>query len=146
MGTLTIIYNDINWKSFTNLLIFFFLQLLHDQVGVVEFEAYKALFMQTFSRSRSSYQALTLLPPLFGCPHRNWWAVGSSRGSGDRCSFFKGPFLRCYLSVDERSNVCEIKSLVTFTIKVVYNNSIFIMGIVYLSWECVNWCFENIFF
>ena len=47
-------------------------QLLHDQVGVVEFEVYKTLFMQTYARSRSCYMALPSLPPLFGYPHRNW--------------------------------------------------------------------------
>lgn len=47
-------------------------QLLHEQVGVVSFEAYKQLFLQTFSRARTSFIGLPSLPPLFGTPHRNW--------------------------------------------------------------------------
>ena len=58
----------------------FCLQLLHDQVGVVEFEAYKSLFLQTYARGRSCYQALPSLPPLFGFPHRNWKEAGARGG------------------------------------------------------------------
>ena len=47
-------------------------QLLHDQVGVVQFDQYKQLFLQTFSRARTCYVGLPSLPPLFGYPHRNW--------------------------------------------------------------------------
>lgn len=50
----------------------FLFQLLHDQVAVVSFEAYKSLFMETFARGRSCLHALPSLPPLFGYPHRNW--------------------------------------------------------------------------
>ena len=56
-------------------LIFFVLsQLLHDQVGVVNFEPYKALFLQAYSRGRTCYQAVPSEPPLLGYPHRNWYA------------------------------------------------------------------------
>ncbi len=48
------------------------LQLLHDQVGMVNFDAYKPLFLQTFSRARTCFQGLPSLQPLFGYPHRNW--------------------------------------------------------------------------
>jgi len=47
-------------------------KLLHDQVGVVSFEPYKDLFMETFARSRTCCQALPSLQPLFEYPHRNW--------------------------------------------------------------------------
>lgn len=48
------------------------MRLLHDQVGVVQFDTYKQLFLQTYSRSRTCYQGLPSIPPLFGFPHRNW--------------------------------------------------------------------------
>ena len=48
------------------------LQLLHDQVGVVDFAGYKPLFLSTYARARSAFQGLPMLPPLFGYPHRNW--------------------------------------------------------------------------
>lgn len=47
-------------------------QLLHDQVGVTNFGPYKQLFMQTFSRGRTTFQALPSLPAMYGFPHRNW--------------------------------------------------------------------------
>lgn len=50
----------------------FFSQLLHDQVGVVNFAPYKSLFMQTLSRGRTSYLGLPSLPCLRGHPQRNW--------------------------------------------------------------------------
>ncbi|NXM92984.1 COPA protein, partial [Sylvia borin] len=48
------------------------MRLLHDQVGVTNFGPYKQLFMQTFSRGRTTFQALPSLPALYGFPHRNW--------------------------------------------------------------------------
>nr|XP_008123717.2 PREDICTED: coatomer subunit alpha-like [Anolis carolinensis] len=48
------------------------MRLLHDQVGVVSFTPYKGLFLQTFSRGRSTFQALPSLPALYGFPNRNW--------------------------------------------------------------------------
>ncbi|XP_064607662.1 coatomer subunit alpha-like [Liolophura sinensis] len=56
------------------------MRLLHEQVGVVSFEAYKQLFLQTFSRARTSYIGLPSLPPLFGTPHRNWKEAGARAG------------------------------------------------------------------
>lgn len=59
----------------TQSLIFFFFpphQLLHDQVGVTNFGPYKQLFLQTFSRGRTTFQALPSLPAMYGFPHRNW--------------------------------------------------------------------------
>lgn len=41
-------------------------RLLHDQVGVVNFEPFKQLFMVSFARSRSSFQAMSPVPPLNG--------------------------------------------------------------------------------
>ncbi|XP_054718757.1 coatomer subunit alpha-like [Uloborus diversus] len=41
-------------------------RLLHDQIGAVEFEPFKQLFMITFARSRSSFQGVPVLPPLSG--------------------------------------------------------------------------------
>lgn len=56
------------------------MRLLHDQLGVVEFEPYKSLFMQTYSRARTCYTAHPLLHPLFGTPHRNWKEAGARGG------------------------------------------------------------------
>lgn len=56
------------------------MRLLHDQVGVVSFDVYKQLFLQTYSRSRTCFQALPSLPPLFGYPQRNWKDAGARKG------------------------------------------------------------------
>ncbi|KAJ8034907.1 Coatomer subunit alpha [Holothuria leucospilota] len=55
-------------------------QLLHDQVGVVDFTPYKQLFMQTYARSRTAYLGLPALPPVYGFPHRNWREAGARKG------------------------------------------------------------------
>lgn len=47
-------------------------QLLHDQVGVTQFGPYKQLFLQTYARGRTTYQALPCLPSMYGYPNRNW--------------------------------------------------------------------------
>jgi Coatomer (COPI) alpha subunit C-terminus len=47
-------------------------QLLHDQVGIVNFEPCKQLFMQAYARGRTCYVALPSVSPLYGYPHRNW--------------------------------------------------------------------------
>ncbi|KAL7978383.1 hypothetical protein Chor_014922 [Crotalus horridus] len=52
------------------------MRLLHDQVGVVTFAPYKQLFLQTFARGRTTYQALPSLPSMYGYPHRNWKDAG----------------------------------------------------------------------
>lgn len=53
-------------------LLLFVPQLLHDQVGVVNFGPYKPLFMQTMSRGRTCYLGLPSLPCMNGYPTRNW--------------------------------------------------------------------------
>ena len=57
-----------------------YLQLLHDQIGVVQFDTYKQLFLQTYSRGRTCFQGIPSLQPMFGHPHRNWYvsALGSA--------------------------------------------------------------------
>jgi coatomer protein complex subunit alpha (xenin) len=50
------------------------MRLLTDQVGVVNFDPYKSLFMLTFSHSRAAITGIPLLPPLFTYPLRNWYA------------------------------------------------------------------------
>ncbi|NXA57223.1 COPA protein, partial [Nothocercus julius] len=52
------------------------MRLLHDQVGVTNFGPYKQLFLQTFARGRTTYQALPCLPSMYGYPHRNWKEAG----------------------------------------------------------------------
>ena len=61
-----------NMYTFTRVLSRAHTQLLHEQVGVVNFEPYKQLFMLGFSRGRSIFSGIPLLPPLYGYPHRNW--------------------------------------------------------------------------
>ncbi|XP_067685540.1 coatomer subunit alpha-like [Haliotis asinina] len=56
------------------------MRLLHDQVGVVNFERYKQLFLQTYARSRTAYLGLPSIPPLFSYPHRNWKEAGARNG------------------------------------------------------------------
>lgn len=47
-------------------------RLLNDQVGVVDFGAFKPLFMALFNASRTSFSGLPNLSPLTGYPQRNW--------------------------------------------------------------------------
>ncbi|XP_064643414.1 coatomer subunit alpha-like isoform X3 [Lineus longissimus] len=56
------------------------MRLLHDQVGVVAFEPYKQVFLQTYARSRTAYANLPSTPPMFGYPHRNWREAGAKGG------------------------------------------------------------------
>ena len=44
-------------------------RLLHDQVGVVNFEPYRNHFMTNYARSRTSFTALPMLPSLTGNNH-----------------------------------------------------------------------------
>lgn len=55
-------------------------RLLHDQLAVVNFTEYKAIFMQVYSGSRTSFVGLPSLPPIAGYPHRNWRDAGSKNG------------------------------------------------------------------
>uniref|UniRef100_F6WKP1 Coatomer subunit alpha n=2 Tax=Macaca TaxID=9539 RepID=F6WKP1_MACMU len=56
------------------------MRLLHDQVGVIQFGPYKQLFLQTYARGRTTYQALPCLPPMYGYPNRNWKDAGLKNG------------------------------------------------------------------
>lgn len=55
-------------------------RLLHDQVGVVNFEPYKTHFMTNFARSRTSFAALPGIPSLNGYPQSNWKDAGPKGG------------------------------------------------------------------
>ncbi|XP_065908666.1 coatomer subunit alpha-like [Dysidea avara] len=56
------------------------MRLLQDQLGVVEFEPYRPLFMSTYARSRSAIVALPATPCLFESPNRNWQETGARNG------------------------------------------------------------------
>ncbi|XP_065347768.1 coatomer subunit alpha [Cloeon dipterum] len=47
-------------------------KLLQAQLGVVNFEPYRQLFMSTYSRSKTSFAALPLLPALLAYPQRSY--------------------------------------------------------------------------
>lgn len=47
-------------------------RLLNNQVGVVEFGPYQALFLNTYARSRTSFACLPNIPSLYSYPQRNW--------------------------------------------------------------------------
>ncbi|XP_026472651.1 coatomer subunit alpha [Ctenocephalides felis] len=47
-------------------------KLLNEQIGVVNFEPLKSLFLSTYSRSRMSYSAFPNLLSLYAFPQRNW--------------------------------------------------------------------------
>ncbi|CAB0008469.1 unnamed protein product [Nesidiocoris tenuis] len=55
-------------------------RLLKEQVGVVEFEPLKPLFMGAFSMARTSYTPLPSMPSIFAHPHRNWKEAGAKGG------------------------------------------------------------------
>ena len=54
--------------------------MLQDQLGIVRFEPFKSQFLSAYSQSRVAFQAIPLLPPLFGYPHRNWKDAGAKNG------------------------------------------------------------------
>ena len=54
--------------------------MLQDQIGVVRFEPFKEHFLSAYSQSRVVVEAIPLLPPLFGYPHRNWREAGAKAG------------------------------------------------------------------
>uniref|UniRef100_A0A8C7Z4R3 Coatomer subunit alpha n=2 Tax=Percomorphaceae TaxID=1489872 RepID=A0A8C7Z4R3_9TELE len=75
------------------------MRLLHDQVGVVNFDPYKPLFMQTLSRARTCYLGLPSLPCLRGHPQRNWKDCGAKQGLpavGLRLSDLIARLQQCY--------------------------------------------------
>lgn len=47
-------------------------RLLNSQVGVVEFEPYQSLFLNTYARSKTSFACLPNTPSLYSYPQRNW--------------------------------------------------------------------------
>lgn len=47
-------------------------RLLNNQYGVVEFGPYQSLFLNAYSRSRTSYACLPNIPSSYGFPQRNW--------------------------------------------------------------------------
>nr|CAB3232867.1 coatomer subunit alpha [Phallusia mammillata] len=55
-------------------------RLLHDQVGVTDFQPYKTLFTQTFARGRTAFTGIPGLPPMNSYPHRNWREAGAKGG------------------------------------------------------------------
>ncbi|XP_070499258.1 coatomer subunit alpha isoform X2 [Chironomus tepperi] len=55
-------------------------RILNEQVGVVNFEPYKKLFMFLFAGARTSYSCLPNLPSKFTHPHRNWKEAGQKNG------------------------------------------------------------------
>lgn len=55
-------------------------RLLFDQVGIVNFEPLKSLFMLTYARSRPAYQGLPSSEPIFTYPLRNWKDAGPKNG------------------------------------------------------------------
>lgn len=56
-------------------------RLLNDQVGVVDFGAFKPLFMALFNGSRTSFSALPNLSPLTGYPQRNWKETNAKKAN-----------------------------------------------------------------
>ncbi|XP_067949452.1 coatomer subunit alpha-like isoform X2 [Watersipora subatra] len=56
------------------------MRLLHDQIGVVDFEAYKPVFMQSYQSSKTCYVGIPSLPPLNGYPLRNWQTASAKSG------------------------------------------------------------------
>ncbi|XP_055945211.1 coatomer subunit alpha-like [Argiope bruennichi] len=55
-------------------------RLLHDQIGVVNFEPFKQIFMISYARSRSCFQGMSPIPPLNGYLLRNWSEAGPKNG------------------------------------------------------------------
>lgn len=55
-------------------------KLLNEQVGIVDFNTYKSLFMVLHSRSRTCYKQLPMIPSLYNFPHRNWKEAGPKGG------------------------------------------------------------------
>ncbi|XP_014253737.1 coatomer subunit alpha [Cimex lectularius] len=55
-------------------------RLLNEQVGVINFEPLRSLFLSGFSMSRTSYTPLPSLPSIYAHPHRNWKEAGAKNG------------------------------------------------------------------
>ncbi|RWS09241.1 coatomer subunit alpha-like protein [Dinothrombium tinctorium] len=55
-------------------------RLLHDQVGVVDFEPLKPIIMSLYSKSRTAFQGLPYLQTMYAYPLRNWREAGQKGG------------------------------------------------------------------
>ncbi|XP_034230743.1 coatomer subunit alpha isoform X1 [Thrips palmi] len=55
-------------------------RLLHDQVGVVNFDAYESVFMSTFSRARASFPAFPQRGSIYRHLQRSWGDSGPKGG------------------------------------------------------------------
>ncbi|XP_047126355.1 coatomer subunit alpha isoform X1 [Hydra vulgaris] len=55
-------------------------RLLNEQLGVVNFEPYKQLFMLAYARGRVAVPGLPSCPSLYFYPHRNWKEAGAKAG------------------------------------------------------------------
>lgn len=53
-------------------------RILNDQIGVVNFQPFKPLFMAAYARARTMYAAMPLLSSLYAYPQRNWKEAASS--------------------------------------------------------------------
>ena len=58
----------------------YLITILFFQVGVVNFEPYKPLFLTNYARSSTSFTGLPLLPPLQAYPQSNWKDAGPKHG------------------------------------------------------------------
>lgn len=48
------------------------IRLLNEQIGAINFQPFKSLFLQLYASSRTSYTAVPNLPSLYGYPQRNF--------------------------------------------------------------------------
>lgn len=55
-------------------------RLLHDQLGIVNYKPYEALFLSLYSGSRTVSTWQQNLPPLFSYPLRNWKEANPKSG------------------------------------------------------------------
>lgn len=60
-------------------------RLLHDQLGVVDFQPYRKLIVQLMGEARGCHQTLPGCPPLFTYPQRNWRDATARSGLPDTC-------------------------------------------------------------
>ena len=56
------------------------MQLMNEQLGVIDFEPYRQLFMLAYARGRVSSPGLPSTPSMFYYPHRNWKEAGAKAG------------------------------------------------------------------
>lgn len=53
-------------------------RLLHDQIGIVNFEPFRPMFMSALGRARTAFAGLPNTPSLYSYPQRNWKEAGAS--------------------------------------------------------------------